>query len=752
MKQFLLLRLLQKNYKLLIIYFVFLCFFSNTIFADTRIVVNGNINISSKTIESLAPKNIDIININLINDYQKKLYETGFFEKVIIKIRENSLLVNVVENPLVNFFYLEGIKNKEINNKILDLIKIKENTIFQPFLIKQDLKNISNFLKNIGYLKNEINYKLLKINESKVNLFYNVNLNEKFKINRIFFIGNKFFKSSTLSDVIYSSEHGWWKFLSNSTTPSESIINYDISRLKKFYLDNGFYDVQINSHSIKLIDNKYANISYSIDSGKKYFIGNIELDDKSNFLKKENILYLKKEFKDLSNKQFNKSQIDNFLIFANDYLVKSNFDLIIVEKLFKNDANKIDLKFFVFDQPNKKIINKITVIGNNITDDNVVRNNLNFSEGDTLVIPKLNASVEKLRGNGLFKNVITETKIIDENKVDIEIKVEEQATGEISAGAGAGTGGATISGGINEKNFLGRGLRVNSNINIGTQKIFGSLNYSDPDFNNSNNEFRSSFFIENNDYTNASYENKLIGTSASITYEVYDKFFLSPGISIDYDSVTANTDAATSIKRREGDYYTSKMFYDLTKNTKNREIGTTEGYTFGIGQGLSILSSIPYINNSVFGSYYKEYMENFVGSIKYKVESINGFNKDIKFSDRLFVSSNNLRGFSSRGIGPKIDDDFIGGNYLFYTTFSSTIPNGLPEKWNAATNVYFDSENLWGVDDDSTNESNKVRTSIGVGLSWISPLGPISLTYAEAITKSSTDELERFNFKIGSAF
>ncbi len=159
----------------------------------------------------------------------------------------------------------------------------------------------------------------------------------------------------------------------------------------------------------------------------------------------------------------------------------------------------------------------------------------------------------------------------------------------------------------------------------------------------------------------------------------------------------------------------------------------TEGYTFGVGQGFIICYQIfPILIIEYLAHIINEYLENVIGSVKYKVESINGFNKDIKFSDRLSVNSNNLRGFADRGIGPKIDNDFIGGNYSFYTSFSSTLPNGLPEKWNAITNIFFDTANVWGVDDNSTSDSNKLRSSIGLGLSWISPLGPISITYAEA--------------------
>ena len=750
-KPFLMQKASTKKSKLFFL-FIFFLFFSHQLLANENIIIKGNRNISSKTFYSLAPNNIQTLDTKLINDFQKKIFETGFFEKVDLKIQNSKIIINVVENPLVNFFYIEGIKNNELKDNIFNIIKIRENSVLQNYLIKQDLKNISDNLKSIGYLNNEVDFQLIKINDNKINLFYNINLKSKYKINRIFFIGNKYFKPSTLSDVVYSSEHGWWKFLSNSTTPSEALINYDISRLKNFYLNNGFYDVQINSHSIQLIDNKYANIIYSINSGKKHLLDKIEFIDNSTSLKQQDNLYFKNKYNKLLNKFYNKSEIDTLLNLFRDYLANSNFDLSIRGDIIKINSNKLVLKLSIFDDPNKKIINKITISGNNITDDFVIRNNINLSEGDNFIPAKLNSSIDRLKGKGLFKNVSSKTIINEENKIDLEIKVEEQATGEISAGAGAGTSGATISGGINEKNFLGRGINLNSNINVGTQKINGNISYANPDFRNSGNTLKTSFFVESNYYENASYENKIIGTSASTTYEVYDKFYLSPGFSIDHDSVAANPDASTIIKKRDGDFFSSKIFYDFSRNTKNRDLMPSEGYTFGIGQGLSIFSDIPFLNNRVFGSYYNEYKDNFIGSIKYKIESINSFNDDIKFSDRLFVSSNVLRGFSSRGIGPKIDNDYIGGNYSFYTSFSSTVPNGLPEKWNASTNIFFDTANVWGVDDNSADDSNKIRSSIGMGLSWISPLGPISITYAEPITKVSTDDVEKFNFKIGSAF
>ena len=741
---------LFKSFCLILFLIIFLV--NGSLLASEKIIIQGNKNISSSTIKSLAPNDIQSLKPNVVNNYQKKLYETGFFENIKIEIKNDSLYVSVLENPLINFFYLDGIKKKELNNKVFDLIKIRENTIFQKYIINNDIKNINNFLNNVGYLNNKISTQIIKIENNKVNIFYNIELNEKFKINRIFFIGDKYFKSSTLKDVIYLSEHGWWKFFSSSTTPSESFINYDISNLKKFYLNEGFYDVQINSNTIRLVNNNQVNLTYSINAGKKYYISEVKLIDNSRVLKDENINFIQKKFKVIKDEIYNQSLIKELSNDISKYLSDSNLDLNLDFEVIKNSNEKLILSFFVNEILDKKIIDKIIITGNDITDDFVIRNNLFFSEGDFFNKNKLNDSIAKLKGKNLFEKIDYDLLNLDENRLQLTIKVIEQPTGEISAGAGGGTNGVAISGSLNERNFLGKGISVNSNVNIGTQRAFGSIRYSNPDFKNSGNTLSTSVFVENNDFENTSYENKIIGTSVSLYYEIYDKLYFQPGIAADLDSLSAHSDASALIKKREGDFYTTKLFYNLSKNTKNRDIQATDGYVFGAGQDLSFLSDIPYIKNRIFGSYYNEYIENFVGSIRYRAEAINGFDEDIKYSDRLFVSNNYLRGFADKGIGPKLENDFIGGNYAFYTSFSSTIPNGLPEKWNATTNIFFDVANVWGVDDKSTDDSNQVRSSLGLGFSWVSPLGPISFTYAKPISKANTDDVENFNFNIGSAF
>ena len=690
----------------------------------------------------------------MLNEFQKKIFETGYFESVKLSISGKKINIFVVENPLINFFYIEGINNKSISEKVYSFVNIKENDVFKLNLIKKDIGNINEYLKSLGYLNNKVNYKINDIKNSKVNIFYEVKLNNKFKINRIFFLGNKYYKSSKLSDVINSVEHGWWKFLSNTAVPTSDLVESDISKLKNFYLNKGFYDVQIISNSINILNDEYANLIYTINSGNKYFFNKPELLNNTSTLSKSDIVNLKSFFIDFEKEEFSKVFLNHILNKLEKYIISNNYNLTVNYKLFKTDKNKIKVDFII-NEPNKiKTIKNIKFVGNAITDDSTIRNKLSFAEGDVFNLSSIKKSIDKIEGSDLFTNVNYET--IENNSgdtVDLIISVKEKPTGEIGAAAGGGTAGAQIGGFLNEKNFLGKGIQLNTNITIGTQKIYGSFKYSDPDFRNSGNRLTGSLFVENNKYDNASYENKVIGTMLATNYEIFDQIYFNPGIKIDLDSLTANSDASSLIKKRQGDYLTTLFTYNLSKNTLNKQYNPTDGHMYGIGQGFSILSDVPYLKNNIFGSYYNEYSEGFVGSIKYQISSIDAFNDEyIKFSDRLHANPNNLRGFASRGIGPKLEGDFIGGNYMYSTSVSSTVPNGFPDKWNAVTNVFLDVANVWGVDDNSTDETNKIRSSAGVGLSWMSPIGPVAFTYATPITKSNTDDIEQFNFKIGSAF
>ena len=412
--------------------------------------------------------------------------------------------------------------------------------------------------------------------------------------------------------------------------------------------------------------------------------------------------------------------------------------------------------FNINENSKKTYIRNIVIKGNDLTEEKVLRNNLDFAEGDLLTKLKISKSIDKLKTTGFFKDVkIKQKNVSNSDNVDIDIKIVESPTGEIGAGVGVGSNGSNISFNFKENNLLGKGLGFSMLGSFGTESVSANVSLANPDFANSGNLLKTGFYVSKYENETSGYENKIIGSSVSTGFEWFEDVSLKYGISADIDDLTAEGSASSLIKSRDGQFFTNKFFYSVTEDKRDKKFKSEDGYIFGFGQDIAHLGSdIPYLQNSIFGSFYNKFNDSFIGTIRYKVKSINSFesSKDIKLSDRLFLSDNELRGFKFRSYGPKVDKDYIGGNYSYSTTFSSTVPNFLPESWNSSSSVFLDVGNIWGTDFEVTNEANQMRSSIGLGFSWFSPIGPIAVSYAEPIQKSSSDEIEKFNFKLGGVF
>ena len=437
-------------------------------------------------------------------------------------------------------------------------------------------------------------------------------------------------------------------------------------------------------------------------------------------------MFLASKAKALENKDYNPSEITRLLKVFRDYFINNNITANIDYRVEKLPLNKISIIYDISEVSEKRFVANIIVKGNEITEEKVIRNNLFFSEGDRFNSTNLNKSTDSLKSLGIFKNI--KIDVLDSKKsenVNLVVSVDEKPTGEISAGLGYGTSGAAISFAIKEKNFLGKGIESNISMQLGSEKVLGIISLSDPDFSDTGNSLKGSFFVSQYTYDNAGYDNKVIGSSLSKSYRAFKDVNFETGFLADYDTIDVQSGATNLIKSRDGSYLTTKFFYNVINDKRNRKFQPTSGYTVGFGQGLATLvSEIPYVTNTVFGSFYKEFSEDFIGTIKYKIKSINAFNsKDVKLSDRIFLSDSELRGFAFRGVGPKVSDEYVGGNYSYSTNFSTTVPNGLPDKWGTKSNIFFDVANVWGKDFSEGVDSNKIRSSAGVGFEWVSPLG-----------------------------
>jgi outer membrane protein insertion porin family len=308
---------------------------------------------------------------------------------------------------------------------------------------------------------------------------------------------------------------------------------------------------------------------------------------------------------------------------------------------------------------------------------------------------------------------------------------------------------------INERNFLGQGINLNFTGRLSTETIRGDFSYTDPNFNNSNKELASSIFSEVDEFKNSGYQNKKLGTKFATKYEIYEDIFFRPNVGIQFDKLEITGSASTLLKSRAGDFTTTSFGYNFLFDQRDSKFNPTSGSLFYFDQNIStFFSDIPAIQSGAGAILYKElFNDKYIGSAKARLANVVAFdNKDVKLSDRIFASSSDIRGFEPRGIGP-IDGDHIGGNNLVTLSLKSTFPNPIPERLKPTSFAFFDIGNVWGVDySDLISDSSKLRSSLGVAVDIVSPIGPLTFTYSVPVSKASTDKEQNFLFNIGSSF
>ena len=741
--------------KIIVVLFLIL---TNNLFAEIKKVnISGNVRVNTSTIESLVDKKVTNIDTIYINNLTKKIYDTDFFADVKVSFSQDILSINVSENPIVNFFYINGIKDSDLD-QVNKIITLKENNIFSTSKLKKDIENTKEFLNSSGYYQATIIPEVIKIDNNQVNLIINIDKKEISKIKNIYFIGNKFFSSSQLLDVITSAEDGWWKLFS-STALNEQRVEYDKQLLKDFHKSKGFYDVQIESVLASPDKNNLFSLIFSINSGKKYKFGDFEVKANISSYKDKDIDEIKNiASKILNNETYSSAvtsklnrQVENYLL-SKKY---NSFEISIQE--FKKNDDIINIVLQLNDEA-KIFINKINIKGNNVTEEKVIRDNILLSEGDYLNLSKVKKSVDNIKSKQIFSKV--DYKIEDSEKKnfkDFNLIVKEQATGNISAGVGYSTNGGLFEAGINERNFLGQGINLNFTGRLSADVLRGELSYVNPNFEDSNKELAFSLFSEVDDYSNSGYENKRVGTKFATKYEIYEDIFFRPNIGIQYDKLDVTGSAASNLlKSRAGKFTTTSLGYNFSIDQRDSRFNPTSGSLLYFDQNIATLfSDIPTIQTGVGATYYHELVnEKFIGSAKIRLANVFAFNnKDTKLSDRLFSSSNDIRGFEPRGVGPVDSGDHIGGNNLATLSLKSTFPNPIPESLRATSFIFFDAGNVWGVDySDTISDSSKIRSSTGVAVDLMTPVGPLSFTYSVPLSKSSTDKEQKFLFNIGSSF
>ena len=746
---------MKNKFKIFLIIYLILFSFNARATTVQDVVIQGNNRISVETIKMFSNVNIgqNIKEINL-NEVLKNLYNTYFFENVSVELNNNIVVINVKESPIIENINYEGIKANKILTEIKKNVALKSRSSFSNLKLKKDKIKITNVLKSLGYYFSEVEVFISKLEDNKVNIDYKINLGEKSKIKKITFIGNKIYKNSKLRNLIISEEYKFWKFISGKKFLNQNIIKLDERLLKNFYLNKGYYNVEINSSFAKMLKKNEFELIYNIKPNQKIFFNNLNLELPNDFEKK-NYSKIIELFDDIKGEPYSINRVEKIL--EQIEIITINEQFISVKALIdeKIISNKLDITFKI-DETDKYFVKKINIFGNNITQENVIRNQFEIDEGDPFNEILQNKTINNLKNLNFFRNVKS-VILTDENTKTktINISVEEKPTGEIFAGAGAGTNGTTISAGITENNYLGRGLTVRAEGTLTQESFKGQFSVSNPNFNNSDKSvFVSAQALEIDRLTSSGYKTNKTGFDVGTGFEYFDDLFLRLSTRSFYEKIETNSTASARQKAQEGNYWDTFINLNFDLDKRNQRFKTSDGFRSIYSLDLPIVSETNSLKNTYNYKFFTELYEDNISSFSLFLQSVNSISgDDVKLSERLYIPSSKLRGFEKGKVGPKDGSDYVGGNYVTSINFSSTLPQVLPNLQEVDISLFFDAANIWGVDyDSSLSASRKIRSSIGVGIDWFTPIGPLNFTFSEPISKSDTDITESFRFNIGTSF
>ena len=450
-----------------------------------KIEIIGNERIPTNTILMFSDITVGdkIENIDT-NNILKKLYDTNFFSNITINLNENILNINVSEYPIVQNVNIEGIKSKKIKDEIFENIFFKEKSSFNEVFLKDDKVNLEKILKKNGYYFSDIQISIENLENNQINIYYKFDLGEKSKIRKITFLGNKVFKDKKLKSVILTEEYKFWKFISGKKYLNETLIDYDKNLLKNFYLNKGFYNVQINSSFSKLLKNNEFELIYNIDAGPKIFFNNFSLNLPTDF-DFNNYKEINELFSDLKGKYYSLYNVEKILNKIETITINEEYESIDAQIEEEIILDKINISFNIIESQ-KSYVEKINILGNNVTDETVIRNQLEIDEGDPFNQILYSKSINNIKSLNFFRDVKGEVINDDVNdEKTINITIDEKPTGEIFAGAGTGTSGTTISFGVRENNYLGKGVLLDTNANITSDSIKGRFLVENPNYKNS---------------------------------------------------------------------------------------------------------------------------------------------------------------------------------------------------------------------------------------------------------------------------
>ena len=736
--------------------------------------VVGNTRLDKETIINYLPFHIgDNPSVVQIDSGVKALLGSELFANVqITSDGAGNYTVNVVENPVIAKIYFDG--NDRYDDKTLTSeILLQEGSMLTEARVKASLLRLQELYKRSGRYSAEIVPKVIKKDDNRVDFVFEISEGEIVYIEDISFIGNRVFSDSKLRGAIESQEDKWWRFFSSDSTYDEDRLSVDKSKLVEFYESKGFADFVVETATAELNAEKDAFIlKFVVNEGERYNIRNVSVDDKLTKLDKEEFYdYIDQETDDYYSKKSVRKNEEDLVLF----LSEKGYPFVDVKgEITRINKNTLDLTYVIAESP-PSYVERIDVTGNVRTLDEVVRRKMSIVEGDALNRSLLEKSERDLRGTGYFSKVeLIERPGSEVGAVNMRVDVEEQSTGDITFGVGYSTSDSVLGEvSLSERNFLGRGQYVRVGALVSGRRQQFDFGFTEPYM--FGRELAGGFDIYHtmNDYSReASYDERNTGFVLRSGFLAAEDLSLSPRYKLNFDEVTNLNDDVSAIVRdsaERGGMMSSSLGYELLYDKRDEVLLPTEGYLLRLNQDFAGFGGdVRAVKSIASGTYFYTPAEDFTFSWELEGGSVIPFaGYDLRIIDRHLLGGTSFRGFEIAGLGPRFipnagtnfNDDAVGGSY--FSVLRSELAFPLPglDDFGMSGALFNDTGTLWHVDnvpdlgtDGKLKDEVALRSSVGVGIKWNSPMGPIRLDFAYPVMKKKYDKTEIFRFSAGSRF
>jgi len=748
------------------------------------IVVEGNRRVEPETVRSyLTFSSGDTYDPAEVNQSLKTLFATGLFQDVRIRRQGSTIIVIVVENPIVNQVAFEG--NREIEDDTLaSEVQLKPRAVYTRARVQADVQRILGLYRRQGLYAAQVEPKIINLDSNRIDVVFEITEGPTTKVRAINFIGNHAFSDSQLRYVITTTRTNWLSFLKNTNIYDPDRLNLDRELLRQFYLKNGYADARIVSATADLDrDGKGFFITFTIEEGERYQFGYIDIESA---LPSLDVGALRGVILTKPGRRYNAEKVEKTVEALTIKVSEQGYAFGQVRPRFDRDpvAHTMNITY-VIDEGPRVYIERINIVGNFRTEDKVIRRQFRLAEGDAYNRLLVEAARKRLRSLGFFKSVeVTTEPGSAADRVILVVTVVEQPTGELSFGAGYSTTEGVIGDvSITERNLMGKGQYVRLGFSGSLERAQADFSFTEPNFLDRNMAAGFDIFHKEVDLRDvASFRQRDTGGNLRVGFPIADNTQLGLRYRLQREEIfdpTSNASLAVKQAAEEGEVLVSSVGYTVAFDTRNLPQQPSSGIFASFSQDLAGLGGdVNYIRSvaDARGYYPLTNKITLVGRVQGGV--IEGWgDKELRLTDLFFKGGETIRGFERAGYGPRdacenpttlnrvsnCRRDSLGGKYYWATTAEIRFPFPLiPDSLGMQGAVFVDAGSLWepsasalqAVSEEGSFifDSDQVRLSTGFSIIWQSPLGPLRADIAEALLKADFDETELFRFGASTNF